>query len=125
MSTAPLWLLGFCRLLSVKSTGYHEHVTEYGIHWNFFFTLVIVRVSCTSALNIMNIRIFNNSCWFEQIAALVLCVSYCLGSNAVCYIHLLVFQKNSNSCLNIECVQLRCDTGTTSGVTWRGLSAPG
>ncbi|XP_052412994.1 phosphatidylinositol-glycan biosynthesis class W protein [Carassius gibelio] len=50
ISVWPLVLLGFVRLASVKSSGYHEHVTEYGVHWNFFFTLAIVRVVASALL---------------------------------------------------------------------------
>lgn len=43
-SAAPLLLLGVVRLLITKATGYQEHVGEYGVHWNFFFTVAAVSI---------------------------------------------------------------------------------
>ena len=42
LQAVPLFLLGFSRLVLVKSSDYHEHVSEYGVHWNFFFTLAFL-----------------------------------------------------------------------------------
>ncbi|XP_078657894.1 glucosaminyl-phosphatidylinositol-acyltransferase PIGW-like [Branchiostoma floridae x Branchiostoma belcheri] len=49
-STAPLWMIGLSRMVAVKALDYQEHVTEYGVHWNFFFTLAVVRVLSTAVL---------------------------------------------------------------------------
>ncbi|XP_074270176.1 uncharacterized protein At4g17910 isoform X3 [Silene latifolia] len=50
-STCPLILLGLGRLVSTAGVDYQVHVGEYGVHWNFFFTLAGVAL-LTSAINI-------------------------------------------------------------------------
>ncbi|NWX28851.1 PIGW protein, partial [Notiomystis cincta] len=50
LSVWPLLSLGLGRLLSLKSIAYHEHTSEYGVHWNFFFTLAFVRLAASLLL---------------------------------------------------------------------------
>lgn len=45
MSSVPLVVLGLARLVATSATDYHEHVSEYGKHWNFFFTVAIIKVT--------------------------------------------------------------------------------
>eukprot|EP00405_Crypthecodinium_cohnii_P034367 CAMPEP_0206529376 /NCGR_PEP_ID=MMETSP0325_2-20121206/2564_1 /ASSEMBLY_ACC=CAM_ASM_000347 /TAXON_ID=2866 /ORGANISM="Crypthecodinium cohnii, Strain Seligo" /LENGTH=494 /DNA_ID=CAMNT_0054025279 /DNA_START=118 /DNA_END=1602 /DNA_ORIENTATION=+ len=40
----PLILIGFVRLLTLRGLDYHVPTSEYGVHWNFFFTLAVVAV---------------------------------------------------------------------------------
>ncbi|XP_015085380.1 uncharacterized protein At4g17910 isoform X2 [Solanum pennellii] len=50
-STCPLIVLGFARIFFTSSVDYQVHVGEYGVHWNFFFTLAGVAI-LTSIINI-------------------------------------------------------------------------
>jgi phosphatidylinositol glycan class W len=62
-------LLGFGRLLVIKALGYQEHVSEYGVHWNFFMTLFTVwtvadllhRYCSSSSLGVTTSNPSNNS----------------------------------------------------------------
>eukprot|EP01080_Neovahlkampfia_damariscottae_P009480 gene9480-1686_t len=44
-SVGPMIVLGILRFLSVTITNYPVHMTEYGTHWNFFFTLAAISIS--------------------------------------------------------------------------------
>ena len=44
VKVAPLFALGVARWLITTAVGYHSVETEYGRHWNFFFTLACVNV---------------------------------------------------------------------------------
>ncbi|KAL7164854.1 hypothetical protein ACSBR2_040697 [Camellia fascicularis] len=50
-STSPLIILGIARLVSTASVDYQVHVGEYGVQWNFFFTLAAVSI-LTSIINV-------------------------------------------------------------------------
>lgn len=43
-SCVPLLALGFGRFAVIEYLGYQKHVTEYGVHWNFFMTLAVVKL---------------------------------------------------------------------------------
>lgn len=62
-STWPLLFLGIGRLAVIKSIDYQEHVTEYGVHWNFFFTLIIVKLTTSLLLVIFPV----NKSWIVAI----------------------------------------------------------
>nr|XP_045623840.1 GPI-anchored wall transfer protein 1-like isoform X2 [Procambarus clarkii] len=42
-----LSVLGVLRLVLVRASDYQHHVTEYGQHGNFFFTLAFIKVTCS------------------------------------------------------------------------------
>lgn len=44
-----LLLLGVLRLLSTRGVDYQSHASEYGVHWNFFFTLGTLRLAVSVA----------------------------------------------------------------------------
>ncbi|XP_044530223.1 phosphatidylinositol-glycan biosynthesis class W protein [Gracilinanus agilis] len=62
-SVWPLVVLGVGRLISVKSIEYHEHLSEYGVHWNFFFTLAVVKVLASLLLILFPL----NKSWFVAV----------------------------------------------------------
>ena len=44
VTTLITGMMGFIRAIVNKSVDYQEHVSEYGVHWNFFVTLVAVKL---------------------------------------------------------------------------------
>lgn len=67
-SVWPLVFLGIGRLVVIKSIDYQEHLTEYGVHWNFFFTLIVVKLITSLLLIIFPL----NKSWIVAISITVL-----------------------------------------------------
>lgn len=44
LSTSPLLALGLVRFFLVNEIDYQQHISEYGVHWNFFITLAAVKL---------------------------------------------------------------------------------
>lgn len=51
-----LFGMGLARLGMVKLSGYHEVVSEYGVHWNFFFTLATVKILGSLISSVLPVR---------------------------------------------------------------------
>ncbi|KAJ3439854.1 phosphatidylinositol-glycan biosynthesis class w protein [Anaeramoeba flamelloides] len=54
LSSLPLFVIGFFRYAVIAGTNYQTHVTEYGVHWNFFITLGVVGFFSTILLTYIN-----------------------------------------------------------------------
>lgn len=67
-SVWPLVFLGIGRLIIIKSIGYQEHLTEYGVHWNFFFTLIVVKLITSLLLIFLPL----NKSWIVAVSTTVL-----------------------------------------------------
>ena len=40
-------LIGVIRTIVIKAVNYQEHVSEYGVHWNFFITIAVVTIAAS------------------------------------------------------------------------------
>lgn len=54
MSTIPLWALGSARFFITKEIDYQMHISEYGVHWNFFITLAVTKILCSCILSLIS-----------------------------------------------------------------------
>lgn len=53
-SCVSLLVLGLGRSIAVEYSGYQKHVTEYGVHWNFFLTLAVVKLFTSMITSTVN-----------------------------------------------------------------------
>ncbi|KAL3868684.1 hypothetical protein ACJMK2_041462 [Sinanodonta woodiana] len=80
-ASVPLVLLGIGRVIATKGVDYHEHAAEYGTHWNFFFTLAVVKVLSTVILSCLHEKL-----WTVAGAWVLISYQYSLSSGLAEYI---------------------------------------
>jgi len=56
VSVSVISALGCLRLFTLKATNYQEHVTEYGVHWNFFFTVATISLLSSAVTPLLSPR---------------------------------------------------------------------
>ncbi|EFA04229.1 uncharacterized protein LOC107397980 [Tribolium castaneum] len=58
----PLLVLGVGRFFGTKLLGYHVPVTEYGVHWNFFISLAVIKIVVSLVFSVIEVKyIFINA----------------------------------------------------------------
>ncbi|XP_049799572.1 uncharacterized protein LOC126234875 [Schistocerca nitens] len=67
ISCLPLFVLGIARFFTLTNIEYQVHVTEYGVHWNFFLTLAFVKIFSSVMLYLIG---------FEYVGLLSVLVSF-------------------------------------------------
>ena len=82
-TVAAVVIVGTTRMLVTKAIEYQEHVTEYGVHWNFFFTIAALMVFGHLAQELrVCVPVFGR--WRVLMASgVALCLFYEVGRSAV------------------------------------------
>lgn len=78
LSSIPLLILGVVRVMATKGVNYQEHVTEYGTHWNFFFTLAAVKILSSIMSSVLPVRF-----WKFMVICFCGLYQYCLSSRGL------------------------------------------